>query len=191
MKQHTCGGACCRRFILPYPPEKIKEQYEAWLVGGSDRNRVMMRKYVSDAEMGPMDYIETTPVDSEIYLIYPMLIFLGEFHYDSCNPKRRYKHTSYHYTCKHYDKKTTLCTIYEHRPLMCRRYPNGQPCPFPGCKLPGNKAKLAKQRREREKAKKERKQVRRAKEWVRCDIAQEVCEPESTLKRRVRKKKND
>lgn len=34
----------------------------------------------------------------------------------------------HHYTCKHWDQTTRLCTIYENRPFMCSDYPYGQAC---------------------------------------------------------------
>jgi Fe-S-cluster containining protein len=30
------------------------------------------------------------------------------------------------YTCRHFDDRTRLCTIYEERPEMCRDYPYGR-----------------------------------------------------------------
>jgi Fe-S-cluster containining protein len=32
------------------------------------------------------------------------------------------------YTCKNLDVETNLCTIYDDRPEMCRRYPYGKEC---------------------------------------------------------------
>jgi Fe-S-cluster containining protein len=32
------------------------------------------------------------------------------------------------YTCKHWDKTTRLCTVYDQRPNLCRAYPNNKPC---------------------------------------------------------------
>lgn len=37
------------------------------------------------------------------------------------------------YTCKHHDKKTGDCSIYEQRPAMCRDYPYGKECEWDGC----------------------------------------------------------
>ena len=36
------------------------------------------------------------------------------------------------YTCRHL-REDGLCGSYETRPQMCRAFPYGEPCPFPGC----------------------------------------------------------
>lgn len=157
MKRKTCGGACCKRFILPYSPEEIEEQYRAWIVGGGYRGShpVLQKRGNTPDERKqclPRYYQEdVVPIDPEVYLVYPMLIYLGYCNFEPCRPRTKTKQRAHHYTCKHFDKKTGLCTIYEHRPLMCRRYPNDEACLYRGCKLPGNKKKLAKQKAAAEK----------------------------------------
>jgi len=102
-----CGGACCRRFTLPYPPEQLKEKYLAW--------------YRRDYER------ETIPQD--IHLIYPMVTYLGFMRSEP------YQQNELHwYTCKHLDEETSLCKIYEIRPKMCREFPYESKCPYSGCK---------------------------------------------------------
>jgi Fe-S-cluster containining protein len=140
MKPKTCGGACCRRFILQASPEELKMQYEAWLLSGHHGDFNYETKRIRRG-LGDRGHVNISP---EIYLLYPMLGYLGYHDWDPCNPKKHHSIKSHHYTCKHHDSKTGLCTIYEFRPFMCRNYPNGHSCPFPGCKLPGN----AKKRRE-------------------------------------------
>lgn len=46
----------------------------------------------------------------------------------------RCDHANIH-TCNRWDSKTLLCTRYEERPDMCRRFPYGQPCHVLGCKV--------------------------------------------------------
>ena len=41
------------------------------------------------------------------------------------------------YTCKYWDKETTLCTVYNQRPSMCRTYPDGEECGWEGCHYTG------------------------------------------------------
>jgi len=158
-KKKTCGGACCRRFILVQSPEELKQEYEAWL-----RN----------PGVGTLNYpgMDGTnkfqSIHAEIYLIYPMLIYLGYCEFEAYNPKKKTPgRFSHHYSCKHHDVKTGLCTIYEHRPYMCRRYPNGDSCPFPGCTLPGN----AKRIRE-EKKRTSKKYLSKSKKALPCEEVQ-------------------
>lgn len=142
-KLQTCGGACCRRFIISKSPEELKEEYEAWLragPGSSFQYLGMTGKLCANKLGGNNErYVS---IHAEIYLIYPMLVYLGAHNWDpATGPSKRYPkgHSkSHHYTCKHHDAKTGLCSIYEIRPYMCRRYPNGDSCPWPGCKHPGN-----------------------------------------------------
>jgi Fe-S-cluster containining protein len=71
-----------------------------------------------------------------------MLIHLGEFNWNPCDPKTKIECKLHHWSCKHFDKKTKLCTIYDIRPSCCVNYPGNGPCLFPGCEIPGNKKRL-------------------------------------------------
>jgi Fe-S-cluster containining protein len=150
-KPKTCGGACCRRFILQQSPEELKMEYEAWLRSGpnSPFHYTGMTGERRESRFGPSADNNYVSIHDEIYLLYPMLIYLGHHNWEPCDPKRkRHKVKSHHYTCKHHNTKTGLCTIYEFRPFMCRHYPNGHSCPFPDCKLPGNKEKRKEEQRQ-------------------------------------------
>lgn len=132
-KAKSCGGACCRRFIIQSSPEELKKEYEAWLRNPGPGHFQFETMEGRTAEKY---------VHAEIYLIYPMLIYLGRCEANAYAPNKKTPgQFSHHYTCKHHDAKTGLCTIYEYRPFMCRHYPNGRPCPYPNCKLPGNEKK--------------------------------------------------
>lgn len=137
MKHKGCGGACCRRFVLQYSPEELRNEYEAWL---RSSDKVEFQQTVMTGSRSRSNY-ERITLHGEIYLIYPMLIYLGYNDWEPNNPGIKIPgQRCHHYTCKHFDTKTNLCTIYEIRPLMCRNYPNGHACRYKGCKLPGNEA---------------------------------------------------
>jgi Fe-S-cluster containining protein len=122
--EKRCKGQCCRVFTLPLPPEELKERYEHFLNNGKDRlHKSDQRSYYQKNEQ----YTST----EEIYLIYPMVKYLGKFK----KTPQGYRTNEYihHYTCKHLDKKTGNCTIYEIRPKMCRRYPDAGICYYKGC----------------------------------------------------------
>jgi Fe-S-cluster containining protein len=129
----TCGGHCCERFVLQESPEDLKIEYETWLRCGHPGVF-----YTSD--MRGVAVVQEVRMD--IHLVYPMVVYLGKYDWAPCDPPRKQDRMMHHYTCKHYDRDTKLCTIYENRPLMCRNYPNGHACRYPGCKLPGNTKKL-------------------------------------------------
>ncbi len=105
---------------------------------------------------------EPIPLFQDIHLIAPMVTYLGKFdrtpraakqinEHDDIILGGKYKQPKHYYSCKHFDPKAKLCTIYEMRPAMCRNYPNGHECNYVGCTWLDNKAKkeTPKKRRER------------------------------------------
>jgi len=87
-------GSCCQDVRLAEQPELLEKAYYYW-------------KKTKQID----------PEFSEIYLIYPMLVFLYE------NSK---EDLPYHYRCKHYTADQSglpACSIHEIRPRMCRDFP--------------------------------------------------------------------
>lgn len=39
------------------------------------------------------------------------------------------------YTCRHFDRETRDCRIYNSRPGMCSKYPYGKPCTYDECTM--------------------------------------------------------
>lgn len=131
-----CTGHCCQMFTIPYSPEKMWASYHRWMKSG---------EHVS------MNDGDTTPVAQDIFLIAPMLRYEG-FHTKQTIPvvnpsdgtlmgDEDIPGGAHYYSCKHFDTKANLCTIYEHRPAMCRDYPNGKPCNYKHCTWTSHKAK--------------------------------------------------
>jgi Fe-S-cluster containining protein len=115
----TCGGECCKRFILNYSPKELK-------------------KLIKSSWNTAIGFAEGASVPED------MFVYLGEFNWDPAEPERKYETKVHHYTCKYWDKETTLCTVYAKRPRICRLYPDndrGDYCKHPGCRLPGNDKK--------------------------------------------------
>lgn len=107
-------GKCCQDVMLAEPPELLEKAYYFWKKSK-----------------------QIDPNFSEIYLIYPMLVFLYEKKGDDL---------PYHYRCKHYtvdDSGLPACSIHEIRPGMCRDFPyyenveylaeDEQLSPYEGC----------------------------------------------------------
>lgn len=105
-----CTGHCCERFTLPY-------DYDT------------MQARLADSRL------ETPkePVITDIEIIAPMIIPLGEEHWDPATGNDLDGRTIHHYTCKNFNKSTGDCGIYEKRPQMCRDYPYDRPCHYNGC----------------------------------------------------------
>lgn len=139
-----CTGHCCKHFYLPYGPEEMKAEYRRWLVLNGEHRR----SGIEALSMGPPEGLrggakESTIID--IHLIYPMLIYLGRFRdqlpYKPVRPPESLGEGVHIYTCKHLDRKTGDCTIYEIRPQMCREYPYSGLCNYAGCTWEERKVK--------------------------------------------------
>lgn len=105
-----CTGACCRAFHLQYSPEQLK----AWEVGEDDAGTIArMVRFVRVVEPGQL---------------LPVGIPLPQ----GCPPQ-------YVYACTNLLPNGD-CAIYATRPVMCRDFPYGQPCPYPGCEWSDGRA---------------------------------------------------
>jgi Fe-S-cluster containining protein len=107
-----CGGHCCRRFRFhkDESPESIWASYDQAMKQGRLTGH-------------------------DIHLVAPMLIYLGRSH---INGNGGYDEQASHwYSCKHLDTSTGLCTIYEHRPQVCRTHGASElgfaPCAYDRC----------------------------------------------------------
>ncbi len=134
-------------FTIPFSPEELWGAYRNWHDGG---NKSAIRMNGADALPNPQG----------IFLIAPMLVHLGAFPKTptkDVNPndhdllKKKFDPPVHYYRCKHFDSKERICTIYEHRPVMCREYPNGRPCNYASCTWEEKRAKkqTPKERRDR------------------------------------------
>lgn len=107
-----CTGACCRKFTLPEAPEYFERMYLAW-------------------KNAPESSFKLP--GNDIHIIWPMLIYLGQSDVSPNGGKLAFP--QHFYTCKHLDKDTGDCTIYEHRPRMCSEYPYGSRCKYEDCTM--------------------------------------------------------
>lgn len=145
MTTDRCTGHCCQNFFLPLSPDELDRAYRRWLAGGTQLS---------------MSGAATLPIFNDIYLIAPMVIYLGP---DAKTPKRvnptdeallgKPALPGHRYRCKHFDAKAKVCSIYDIRPVMCRDYPGkeGSTCNYAGCTWTARKAKreTVAQRRDR------------------------------------------
>lgn len=129
MKMYNrCMGECCKDIGLKISPEEFKGSYLKWVLNSGDANIDTVVMTVKNED------IKIDRDLSEIYLLYPMLTYIKK---DYCHPESDGKKQDciiYHYTCKHFDNKNKVCTIYNIRPYMCRSYPNSKFCRNPKCK---------------------------------------------------------
>lgn len=119
-------GECCEDIGLDFSPEQIKNSYFYWLKRGETKGDTISKKFENNR---PDPNWHT-----DIHLIYPMLIFIRADHTHPEIPSEKHEKVIYHYTCKHFDKKKKICTIYEFRPTMCRTYPDFGYCRNPKCR---------------------------------------------------------
>lgn len=96
-----CGG-CCRAVLLSFSPQQLQDSYRAW------------RKWRNKKT-------ESIIILADIFLVYPMLTYLGEFVTEG--------YTRYVYECKHLShevvrgKKVAKCSLGDDRPNLCKSYP--------------------------------------------------------------------
>lgn len=119
---------------MPLSPEELAAGYQRWL--GRDSQALTMNK------------AEIAPLYQDIYLIAPMVVYLGHTnkHPPKVNPTDAEllgnpEEQGHYYRCKHLDPKTRDCTIYEIRPAMCRGYPYNNECNYARCTWKSRKAK--------------------------------------------------
>lgn len=134
-KSSRCTGHCCTALYLPFSPEQLRDSYERWRWSGTPLYK---------GGLTP----ESTSIYTDIYLVAPMLTYLGflkKTPLKSVNPtddELLGKSVGGHYySCKHFDHKKKICTIYEIRPQMCQGYPYGRKCNYAGCTWKSHKAK--------------------------------------------------
>jgi Fe-S-cluster containining protein len=141
-KIDRCTGHCCRHFTLAMSPDELWEAYRRWLYGGADA-LFMKPQPQSEYLKAPISYGR---VFRDIHLVAPMVRYLGymEPPIKLVNPENAGK--AHYYTCKHLAENGD-CTIYEHRPDMCRAYPNGHECEFAECTWKSMKAKKRKKQK--------------------------------------------
>lgn len=94
----TCGGWCCESFTLPWAPTPQ-----------ALRDR-LAREEASGSSADLAD----------VRIIADMAVPLFT--------ETKRDRTVWFFGCRHFDKTTRLCQIYETRPKMCRTYPNGGRC---------------------------------------------------------------
>lgn len=108
-KEHRCTGHCCRHFFIPYSYEELQEMLDPTKTISRCEDCEIIARMVIPVEP-PMDLVEDLG-------ILP-------------NAKQHC------YTCRHLLPNND-CLIYAARPKMCRDYPYGTKCKYPGCTYTG------------------------------------------------------
>lgn len=117
-----CKGFCCDDIGLSVAPHDLQNAYHGWKSFNGKEKR---DKFMSLGE-------HKITVYNDIHLTYPMLVFShqDEIHPDGEIKYQERENTIYHYSCKHHNKKTGDCDIYEERPIMCRSFPDNGFCGY-------------------------------------------------------------
>lgn len=117
----NCGGACCRRFTLPW---SFAELTRAW----SQSIRRELGILWDDHGNLLFNY-------ADIETIFDMVIPLGMHYWNPQEPDVILDTPVYHYTCRHLPP-SGRCGIYPSRPSMCSCYPYGKSCRYKECQTP-------------------------------------------------------
>jgi len=126
-----CPGHCCRLFWLPFNEAQLQEVLWA------------QKRYTDDSEYWP----KGVPNYHQASLVADLVVFRGEFTREQLVEYGRRRglavppppstedenKSGAWYTCRCFDPETSLCTIYEARPDMCRNFPWFGECYYPGC----------------------------------------------------------
>ena len=118
-----CKGFCCDDIGLYYAPHELQNSYHRSIQRGDRSKDGLMSMSFVDSKVS---------LWTDIHLTYPMLVFS---HQDTTHPDgevdtKDEDRIVYHYSCKHHDKRTGDCDIYEERPMMCRTFPNNGYCGY-------------------------------------------------------------
>lgn len=109
IETHRCKGQCCQYFVLNMEYDKLQHLAQS-IKDGSET--------VCENE-------------SDVIKIADMLIPLGR---KNINFNNQVLHVPREwFTCRHHNKETGDCAIYEQRPSMCRNYPYEGVCEYPLC----------------------------------------------------------
>ena len=115
-----CKGFCCDDIGVRSAPHELQNSYHRSIKRGERVKEDLITMSIPGS--GVHLWID-------IHLIYPMLVFT---HQDNVHPDGdiQTEYTVYHYSCKHHNKKTKDCDIYEERPMMCRSFPDSGFCGY-------------------------------------------------------------
>jgi Fe-S-cluster containining protein len=100
-----CDGRCCSVFFFPRTPREIAEKIEQDGAFNGNDGRMVQDMLV------PLT-TEEANARAERFGVPAKMISKDHM-----------------FTCRHWDEDTRLCTVYEHRPDLCRDFPYGKACP--------------------------------------------------------------
>ena len=109
-----CGGACCRSFWLP-TQEMLQKHLE--------NNQNIVETKIKENRVDESDQHYVSDVERVIEIVIPIDDYI------SPDQKRKY-------TCKVFNTETNLCSGYDKRPDMCKKFPLTEPggvCKFESC----------------------------------------------------------
>jgi Fe-S-cluster containining protein len=119
-----CKGFCCDDIGLSISPDDLQISYHKWADDEPVAKGIELKMSSNSIVKGIGKLIG-------IHLVYPMLVFT---HKDNIHPDgdtiTEKDNVVYHYYCKHHNKETGDCDIYEERPMICRTFPDNKFCGY-------------------------------------------------------------
>ena len=104
-----CTGHCCRDFVVG---------------GGWSRARLVQESFLAQ------DLGDERQAYESAFIADMIVPIIGQ---SPDHPERWYTESRHRFTCRHFDRQRSICTVYETRPRMCRSYPHGEACAYAGC----------------------------------------------------------
>lgn len=120
-----CSGQCCKAFTIHYSPEELAE------AARFDRE---VEAAMAAGEQPPMTDANGNNRAMDIQFIADMVIHLGHMTHNPVTQRLACHDGEAHhfYTCRHLLPNGD-CGTYETRPRMCKEFPYGRECEYPGC----------------------------------------------------------
>jgi Fe-S-cluster containining protein len=133
-----CTGDCCRAFVLNASPEELRTWSAAHLRSALAAGRPLIHsereQWFIATMLIPLD-LENLPEDA-VKAMGPKAV----------EEARAGNHVLY--TCKHLNRETGDCSVYDDRPNMCRIYPDNGFAPHGGCGFPNCTASCSRKARQ-------------------------------------------
>lgn len=121
----ACDGRCCAVFTFSSSIDDLRQSVDGTLERGGKPIKIRDDEVLLDMFV-PLTPEESAERRERFGIVYTHAAEGVQRQHDGSAPPEQ------HYTCRHWDEDTRLCTIYEDRPNMCRDFPYGNVCTH-GC----------------------------------------------------------
>ena len=132
-----CTGHCCRSFCLHSSPAELAGRLTDPFASEDDRLIASMVIPLGKFASNPTQLVKGESwAEKALHLGLKSDEQIQELRADARHGSYLHENSGGHYYACRYVLLNGDCGIYENRPEMCRRYPNGHECAFEACTAP-------------------------------------------------------